>query len=53
MEQKIPIGFVISVTAGLMAAAILSTIFEISALLISVVFVGGVTAYIEYWLRTK
>jgi hypothetical protein len=43
----------VAVTIGFVLAGLLSSISEVSPMLIVILFMGGLAAYLEYYFRSK
>jgi hypothetical protein len=49
--EKIPLGFMVAITLALVVARLLTNVFQVSQVLIVIVFMGGLTGYFEYVMR--
>jgi hypothetical protein len=52
MEQ-VPLSFLVAVTIGFVLAGLLNSIAGIPPMLIVILFMGGLAAYLENYLRSK
>jgi hypothetical protein len=52
MEQ-VPLGFMVAVTLSFVAMGLLVIAFDVSPILIAIIFMAGYAIYLEYYIRSK